>query len=60
MTKEEQQEIIEALRKTELAHTELFKELGNKVAGDWGIINDGLVAFNGVRRKLEPKAEGGE
>lgn len=40
------------LEKVKLVHEELFAELGNKRAGDWGIINDGLVEFEKLRKAL--------
>ena len=41
--KAENAELVEALEAQSVAVTELFKELGKKEVGDWGIINDGLM-----------------
>lgn len=50
-----QEQLLEQLRKTQKAIDELFAELGNKRAGDWGIINEGCLALTAAIRELEGK-----
>lgn len=46
-------ELLEALQSQQRVVDELFKELGNKEAGNWGIINDGLCQAGKAIAKAE-------
>ena len=48
MTREE---LIEAAKKGLEAAKELFEELGRKRAGDWGVINQGMLALERASRE---------
>ena len=49
MTKDQLIILSGYLEKTEKAHAELLAELGNKRAGNWEIINNGLILFKKAR-----------
>jgi len=55
-----QEQFISALKEADKVFDEIFKELGNKEPGDWGVINSGMLCVRSVLRAVHAYEKGNQ